>query len=196
MDLDFTDRKKRKAEYDKQRWLNNKDRLYKQQKDYLSDPINREKRIKVCKAWLVKNKDTYLSYKKEYNALPINKLRRNLFRRNKHKTNKSFVISCNLRSAFYRSIKSQFTSKLDKTLNLLGCSIEQLKQHLESKFYLNKETGEMMTWDNYGFYGWHIDHIIPVSKFDLKELEQQKQCFHWSNLQPLWCMDNWHKYNH
>jgi hypothetical protein len=47
-----------------------------------------------------------------------------------------------------------------------------------------------MTWDNYGKYGWHLDHIKPCSSFNLKDPEQQLQCFHWSNQQPLWAKDN------
>ena len=50
-----------------------------------------------------------------------------------------------------------------------------------------------MNWENYGFYGWHIDHIIPCSSFDMIDPEQQKICFHYSNLQPLWAADNFRK---
>ena len=50
-----------------------------------------------------------------------------------------------------------------------------------------------MNWRNYGFYGWHIDHIIPVCTFDLNNKNDIKKCFHYSNLQPLWCKDNWTK---
>ena len=67
---------------------------------------------------------------------------------------------------------------------LVGCSMDQLKEHLERQFT------EGMTWDNYGFYGWHIDHIIPCVSFDLTDIEQQKKCFHYTNLQPLWAKDN------
>jgi hypothetical protein len=47
-----------------------------------------------------------------------------------------------------------------------------------------------MSWNNYGIKGWHIDHIKPCSSFDLSDLEQQKKCFHYTNLQPLWWYDN------
>ena len=47
-----------------------------------------------------------------------------------------------------------------------------------------------MTWDNWQHDGWHIDHIRPCASFDLADLEQQRQCFHYTNLQPLWAADN------
>ena len=65
---------------------------------------------------------------------------------------------------------------------MLGCTPLQLKEHLESKF-----TGNM-TWENYGFYGWHIDHIIPLSS--AKDEDGLKKLCHYTNLQPLWCKDN------
>jgi len=47
-----------------------------------------------------------------------------------------------------------------------------------------------MTWDNYGYYGWHIDHKVPCSNFDLSKPEEQYKCFHYTNLQPLWAEEN------
>lgn len=67
---------------------------------------------------------------------------------------------------------------------LVGCSGEQLAAHLESLFV------DGMTWQNYGKNGWHIDHKRPCASFDLTDPEQQKQCFHYTNLQPLWWWDN------
>ena len=74
-------------------------------------------------------------------------------------------------------------------MELVGCSIPDLIKHLESKFQ------EGMNWSNYGFYGWHIDHIRPCSSFNLLNEEEQKQCFHYTNLQPLWAKDNLQKHN-
>lgn len=73
-------------------------------------------------------------------------------------------------------------AKAGKTLELIGCSSDFLRHHLESQF------SEGMTWANYGFgiNKWHVDHILPCASFDLSKEEEQHRCFHYSNLQPLW----------
>jgi hypothetical protein len=76
----------------------------------------------------------------------------------------------------------QGIDKSESTIRLLGCSVDFLKQHLESKFV------EGMSWSNYG--KWHIDHIRPCCSFDLSKPEEQRKCFNWNNLQPLWAKDN------
>ncbi|NBQ17559.1 hypothetical protein EBU24_04530 [bacterium] len=77
--------------------------------------------------------------------------------------------------------------KSKHTMELLGCSIEELKIYLEKQFVKG------MCWNNYGKKGWHIDHILPCASFDLTDPEQQKICFHYTNLQPLWAKDNYKK---
>jgi len=68
---------------------------------------------------------------------------------------------------------------------LLGCTIKEFKQHIESQF------SEGMSWDNHG--EWHIDHIKPISSFDLTQEAEQKKAFHYLNVQPLWAIDNMRK---
>ncbi len=70
-------------------------------------------------------------------------------------------------------------------MDLIGCSIEHLKNHLEVQF------DDGMSWANYGL--WHVDHILPCALFDLSKEEEQKLCFCFENLQPLWKFDNWSK---
>ena len=94
-------------------------------------------------------------------------------------------IAQSLRKRLRVAINGEWKSKPTETL--LGCSFEQAKSHLESKFQLG------MTWENYG--QWHIDHIIPCSFFDLTNDKQQKMCFNYRNLQPLWAKDNISKCN-
>jgi len=67
---------------------------------------------------------------------------------------------------------------------LLGASVEYVRSHLESQWQ------EGMSWENYSLEGWHVDHIRPVASFDLADPDQQRECFHYSNLQPLWANEN------
>jgi hypothetical protein len=71
---------------------------------------------------------------------------------------------------------------------------EELRVYLESKFY-DRQDGTKMSWDNYGSKGWHIDHVIPLSKFNLSCTEEFKRACHHTNLQPLWMEDNLRKSN-
>ena len=82
----------------------------------------------------------------------------------------------------YDAVKHQKGTKSSKTLEILGCTVEELRVFLEAEFT------EGMTWENYG--KWHIDHIRPCASFNLEDPEEQKRCFHWANLQPLWAQDN------
>lgn len=80
-------------------------------------------------------------------------------------------------------------------LENLGCSVEYLVKRFESMFYPNPETKEMMTWENYGRHGWHVDHIIPLSAFDLTRKDHVLYACHYTNLQPLWAKDNLQKHD-
>ncbi len=85
------------------------------------------------------------------------------------------------RTRVYQILKGHIKSA--PTLKLLGVpSLKFLWQHLERQF----QSG--MTKENYG--KWHVDHIIPCASFDFSDPEQQKKCFHYTNLQPLWASDN------
>lgn len=75
-------------------------------------------------------------------------------------------------------------SKSARIRELLGCTVEEFRQHLEKQFRPG------MTWANHSWEGWHIDHIRPLASFDLADPEQQKQAFHFSNMQPLWKAEN------
>lgn len=92
----------------------------------------------------------------------------------------SFKILQRCRTRLYNAVKGHVKSK--RTKELLGCSVEHLMNHLEAQFK------EGMTWDNYG--EWHIDHIKPCAMFDFSKEEHQKACFHYTNLQPLWAVEN------
>jgi hypothetical protein len=96
-----------------------------------------------------------------------------------------YKIKHGLRARLHSALKT--ITKSNNTLGLLGCSIKELRVHLESKF------AEGMSWENYGLHGWHIDHIRPCASFNLSTHKDQEVCFHYSNLQPLWAADNLRK---
>lgn len=142
--------------------------------------------IKKCKCCVKKNnKRYYKENKKQLNKKSkeyreSNKERYNAYCRNKYKNDIEYKIISLLRRRMRAALKEK--NKSESTKELLGCSIKKLRQHLELQFE------EEMTWDNHG--EWHIDHIKPCALFDLTDEEQQKECFHYSNLQPLWAQEN------
>jgi hypothetical protein len=79
--------------------------------------------------------------------------------------------------------------KTKSTEDLIGCSFSKFCNHLENQFLPG------MTWENRGVInnGWHIDHIRPCNTFDLTSEEEQKRCFHYTNLRPLWAQDNFQR---
>lgn len=100
--------------------------------------------------------------------------------RQKQRGNVRYRLERNLRHRVYKAIRGNSKSK--PTLELLGCTVEEVKVHLEDQFWAG------MSWENYG--EWHIDHIKPCAKFDLTKPEEQQKCFHYTNLQPLWAEHN------
>jgi hypothetical protein len=140
---------------------------------------------KICRNAREYNKRE--SIREEYN-----RKRREIYQKNKDKINETrrktlqkrrdedpkYRAMMALHCRLYMAVKE----KTRKTMELTGCSKEDLINHLESKFT------EGMTWENYG--KWHIDHIHPCASFNLEDPEEQKRCFHWTNLQPLWAIDN------
>lgn len=136
-----------------------------------------ERRCKRCVSIAAKNRlkrgyyaDYYQKHKKEITAREIRK----------RQTNPNFKIKCRLRSRIHKVLQNN--QKSATTEALLGCSISALKVYLESQF----QPG--MTWENHG--EWHIDHRLPCASFDLSNPDEQKACFHYTNLQPLWAADN------
>lgn len=152
------------AEYNKKYAQANKEAINKKRIETRNK--NKEQRDAVSKAWKEKNKDYIREWNRVYTA-------------NRYKTDPIFALKMNQRSRIRAALKN---NKSCKTHELLGCTFEELKAHLESKFV----TG--MGWHNMG--EWHIDHIVPLAVFDLTNANQQKIAFNYKNLQPLWALDN------
>ena len=98
------------------------------------------------------------------------------------------IIEKRLRIRIINAIKSapKKIIKHSKTIELIGCDLKTVMDHIASQFTSG------MCWSNHG--EWHIDHIRPCASFDLTDPKQQKKCFHWTNLQPLWAKDNLYKH--
>jgi hypothetical protein len=107
------------------------------------------------------------------------------YEKNRKLIDPNFKLLKTLRSRLGSAIKRQNSNKNNTTIELLGCSVSFLKGFLEAKFK------EGMTWENHG--EWHIDHIKPCASFNLLDEEEQKKCFHYTNLQPLWASENLNK---
>lgn len=128
----------------------------------------RQNRCKVCskrrnKRFMKNNPEYYSKYQYE-----------------KYHNDEHYKLARLLRTRVRKAIQGNHKTK--PTLELLGCSLENLKEHLEKQF------NDGMSWNNFG--EWHIDHIKPCASFDLTDPKQQKECFHYTNLQPLWAEDN------
>ena len=104
------------------------------------------------------------------------------YRKKKRETNHLYRLTGNIRCRINGFFKLNNYNKSNNTIEIVGCSPQELKLHLELKFT------EGMFWGNYGLYGWHIDHIIPLSSANNKE-ELYNLC-HFTNLQPMWAIDN------
>lgn len=104
------------------------------------------------------------------------------YHKKQYDTNPQFKIRHNLSARMRDVIRVHGGIKTSSILKLLGASIEEVRLHIQSQF--DKD----MSWENYGQC--HIDHIIPCDYFNLIDIEQQKLCFHYLNLQPLWASEN------
>jgi hypothetical protein len=171
--------KNARIEYAKQYYLLNKRKQVAQRK--LNYKMHCRHYKNKAKEFRENNPDIIKERKLQYRIKSAEKIKEynRLYFRNKRK-DINYRILLNLRKRLGSTVKC----KVNKTVDLLGCTINQLRTHLEGLFTNG------MSWSNYGKHGWHIDHIRPCASFDLTDPFQQKQCFHYTNLQPLWAFDN------
>lgn len=106
----------------------------------------------------------------------------NRYYRERRKQDPIFKLLAYVRGRIRSALTRKNLRKSTKTEQLLGCSVQELKNHLEAQFK------DGMNWDNYG--QWHVDHIKPCCSFDLSKIEEQTACFHYTNLQPLSAEEN------
>jgi hypothetical protein len=171
------------------KYLLNKNKINERTKKWKKE--NKDKIKKISKNWYLKNKEKllkqnheyYITHKNEYKELrEKNKSQLAKYQREFRLKNINHKIAGNLRTRITKVLKG--INKSGHTLDLLGCSIEFFRNHLEKQFT------DRMTWENYGKGGWVIDHIKPCCSFDLSKVEELKECEHYTNKQPLWEIDN------
>ena len=143
-----------------------------QQKKYRNS--NKEKESIRNKKWLDENKQKRTEYCINYE-------------KNRKKIDPTFKVLRNVRVRLNLFLKTKNLIKPEQTMSLVGCRLEVLIEHLESKFLYG------MSWENYGKDGWHIDHKIPLSS--AKTDREIYELCHYTNLQPLWAKDNLKKSN-
>ena len=147
------------------------------QRKYQNSPKFKEKRK------LESHKEYQNNYNKNYEKTPESKKKFTDYVRNRRTNDVQFKLTTLLRHRLYMALKSN--SKTGSAVHDLGCTVEELKKYLESKFQ------QGMSWDNHG--KWHIDHILPLSSFNLSDREQLIKACHFTNLQPLWAEENMKK---
>jgi hypothetical protein len=148
-----------------------------------------EKHKEERKEYLRLNKESISKKAEEYRLKNREKINNQVLQRTlkRLKTDTKFRLRMYLRGRMWKVLNGN--PKAERTLELLGCSVDFLKKHLESQFK------DGMCWENHGNgwnnkREWQIDHIKPCASFDLSKPEEQLKCFHYSNLQPLWAKDN------
>jgi len=164
----------------KEYYQKNKDKRSKYYKEYQQN--NRDKILERRKEYRQKNKDKIAEYRQK------NKDKRAEYERSIYNTNPQFKISQLLRIRTRELVRKGKAKKFCGYNDYIGCTPQELVEHLESQFHECPSTGKAMTWDNHG--EWHIDHIRPLASFDLTKEEEFLQAHHYTNLQPLWAEEN------
>jgi hypothetical protein len=150
------------------------DKQFQSKTNFRTERDKTDKAKHYRKKYIKENLDWWRKYEREY-------------RYNRRQEDMFFKIKGNLSGRLSDLIKKRNLSVT--TIELIGCNRENFLFHIENQFVKG------MNWENYGLKGWHIDHIIPLSSFDLTIEDEVKKACHYTNLQPLWWEDNLKKGN-
>ena len=166
-DKKYREANKEKVKQRIKKWREkNKEKIAEQRRDYYQ--TNKLHRLELCKLYSEKNKTNYNNYKRKY-------------QKQRYASNLHFQMKNKLGARIRLALKNKI-KKTGSTLDLLGCSLPFFRKYFESKFTVG------MSWNKISLI--HIDHIVPCKNFDLTKKSDQKKCFHYTNLQPLWAKDN------
>ena len=185
--INYRLKNKEKLQADRKKYyLENKSKINANCNDYYTK--NKEQITVYKKKWQENNKEKRSIQQKEYYLEHKEEIDKycNKYKIQRRKIDVNYRMRDSLRVRIRLALKGQ--NKSTSTMKLLGCTIKFLKTHLQSQFTKD------MSWANYGrkkaVKCWHIDHIRPCASFDLSKLSQQRKCFNYKNLQPLWAKDN------
>jgi hypothetical protein len=179
---------------------NNKKRILEYRQQYRANPVVKVYEQYMRKLWLASNPEkakaisfrAYVkqvesgykcAYDAEYRSKTENKQRRNDRLNFRFHNDEQYRIGVKVSGMTHRYLKGVGR----RNEPLIGCSVQALRNHFESQFT------DGMSWLNYG--EWEIDHILPLTSFNLTNREEYLKCVHYTNLQPLWVMDNLKKGN-
>jgi len=168
----------------------NREKILEQQR--ASYRINREARLAQVAAYKAANPEKAALASRRSVAKNADKhhARRRAYVERRLREDPLWKLGRALRSRASDKLRKHMAGQLGKGaigMRELGCTLEHLRHHLESQFELG------MSWDNWSRTGWHIDHRTPLAHFDLAQPEQRARAFHFTNLQPLWAIDNLRK---
>jgi len=159
---------------------------------YNADRYSKKKEhiLETCRKYRIVNEaEVRNRYLKRYGSIKYRNYHKQ-YTKNKYHTDPIYKIMSLHRTRLRYALKSQSAKKLvNHSVELFGCNPSELKFHIENQ--LKPE----WTWETHGIL-WHIDHIKPLSKFDLTNEIEQKKAFHYTNLQPLSKEDNLRKHNY
>jgi len=140
-----------------------------------SSPEERAKAVAKTKAWVAANRDRSRAWHRDYRA-------------RKSQEDPCYKAKLAMRRRFYMAVRNQvydgWNIRSGEAVRLLGCTMADFVLHIESLWLPG------MTWSNWSRDGWHIDHIIPLSAFDLTNDTERIAACHYTNLRPLWAQDN------
>jgi hypothetical protein len=176
-------KKEKKRIYDKRFREANREKIKEVNKRY--DANNREQRREYARKYRLENADRLRQYQRQNNHK--RKAYTEKYKdisKERYRNIPTIKIACCLRARILDALRSTGITKQNMTEELLGCTIQEARQYIEKQWQAG------MSWENHSVNGWHIDHIKPCASFDLADPDQQKQCFHYTNLRPLWSKDN------
>lgn len=170
-------------EYKTGYYAQNKERLLDKARGVYAKDADSRREAQKARYWSnpEKHRELACRYQRE-NCDSVNARHRE-WSKKKRETDIQYKLRTNLRSRLLFAVRKRGTKKAGSAVRDLGCSVSFLVEWLEGKFSAG------MSWDNYGS-AWHIDHIIPLSLFDLTNSEQAKKACHYTNLQPLFASEN------